>query len=204
MGVCAEIFTGSLFTSTHFLLSCSNSGRRPTLTGLPFSLPENTSVVSYFLYKSLSVVVNTKLPSLVIFTILLRSIFGKSKPSTQPLVIIFILPERTVHEGRICRSNACHFSFTTVCPALWPPLNRMTTSLCSISQSTIFPFPSSHQSHQSTTETNCSRCRSSHCGVSEEERRCIRINYDLTVTFDVHHSLRLASDTNVIFACFVK
>lgn len=154
-------------------MSCSSSGIRPTLTGFPASLPACASVVSCLLYKSLSVVRNTSSSPAPALTILLRSIFGRSRPSTHQLVMMLILSPRTDPEGRICKSNARHLSSTTVCPALCPPLNRITTSLFSINQSTIFHFPSSHQSHQSTTETRSSRCRSSHCGRSEEGRRCI-------------------------------
>src|SRR5690242_19825668 len=40
---------------------------------------------------------------------------------------------------------------TSVCPALWPPWKRATTSACSDNQSTILPFPSSPHWAPTTT-----------------------------------------------------
>ena len=46
---------------------------------------------------------------------------------------------------------ATFLSITNVCPALWPPWKRTTTSASLDSQSTIFPFPSSPHCEPTTT-----------------------------------------------------
>src|SRR4051812_9831388 len=62
--------------------------------------------------------------------------------TTTPLPMTASLPGRTTPEGS---SDSLYVtpSMTRVCPALWPPWNRTTTSARADSQSTIFPFPSS-------------------------------------------------------------
>src|SRR4051812_24492927 len=62
--------------------------------------------------------------------------------TTTPLPMIDSLPGRTTPDG----SRLSLYSIlptTSVCPALWPPWKRTTTSARCDSQSTIFPFPSS-------------------------------------------------------------
>src|SRR5215218_3216824 len=62
--------------------------------------------------------------------------------TTTPLPMIDSLPGRTTPDG----SRLSLYSIlptTSVCPALWPPWKRTTTSARCDSQSTIFPLPSS-------------------------------------------------------------
>src|SRR5271165_6463047 len=60
------------------------------------------------------------------------------------------LPGRTIPDGSRASLNTLP-SMTRVCPALWPPWNRTTTSAPTDSQSTILPFPSSPHWAPTTT-----------------------------------------------------
>src|SRR4051812_4017700 len=69
---------------------------------------------------------------------------------TTPLPITDSLSLRTTPEGSN-ESLKVIPSMTSVCPALWPPWKRTTTSACSDNQSTILPLPSSPHWAPTTT-----------------------------------------------------
>src|SRR5487761_1063878 len=81
----------------------------------------------------------TLTPLVAIFSISLTSAHGST---TTPLPMIDSLPGRATPDGsRLKRYST--LPMTSVWPALCPPWKRTTTSARSLSQSTIFPLPSS-------------------------------------------------------------
>src|SRR4051794_1047232 len=85
--------------------------------------------------------------------------------TTTPLPMIDSLPGRTTPDGNKL-SRYSILPTTSVCPALWPPWKRTTTSARCDSQSTIFPFPSSpHWAPTTATLAISSSCVAARLGA---------------------------------------
>src|SRR5713226_6041475 len=89
---------------------------------------------------------------------------------TTPLPITDSLSLRTTPEGSN-ESLKVIPSMTSVWPALCPPWKRTTTSACSDSQSTIFPFPSSPHWEPTTTTLAMRRLSSARRLLAQAARR---------------------------------